>query len=454
MTVIAPGFMINDHIRLVRPLARGAMGTIWVARHQNLNIDVAVKLIAAELNHDNIAIERFRREAQCAARMRSQHVVQIFDYGGQDSGLAYIVMELLEGESLAQRLKGQKYLPLAEVKTLVDGIASALTVAHRQNIVHRDLKPANVFLAREGNHTVVKLLDFGVAKAAQPMGTKTLTEVGTLIGSPKYMSPELLLSAKTADLRCDLWALAAICYRATTGRPPFVGDGVSAIAMAILDGDVPTASSFNPAVGSALDQWFDIAFSQQPSQRYPSARAMARAFQLAVAQPHQPDEEVTVANSAVQKGPSAAHLPPAAAAPGVPTGASEDGIVTLFNEKRTSAIPAPATPRSKRWAVTERIPPEMVAEVRTEVARSRAAAEGSCDPDSMAPSSRIRPRLSGQGDFVSGSYVRLDRNAPRLDSSDLPLLDTPRARKRRAAMWLLALFTALVIIMVGASWWL
>jgi serine/threonine protein kinase len=186
---------------------------------------VAVKLIDPEIAKDAGAKERFMREAHAAAALRSPHVVQIIDYAVEDD-LPFIVMELLEGENLAQRLKRAGKLSPLETARLLSHVARAVGKAHEVGIVHRDLKPENVFIVHNEDEEVAKVLDFGVAKVESGgfVASGARTRTGSLLGTPYYMSPEQVQGNKEVDHRSDLWALGVIAFEALTGRKPFQSD--------------------------------------------------------------------------------------------------------------------------------------------------------------------------------------------------------------------------------------
>jgi serine/threonine protein kinase len=194
---VAPNRILGDKYRLVRPLEKGGMGSVWLAEHLSLASPVAVKLIATEATLSKNRLERFLREAQTAAASRSPHVVQVLDYG-VDEGTPYIVMELLEGESLADRLLRLGCLSPRQTETVVVHVSRAIGRAHESGIVHRDLKPANIFITRNEDEEVIKLFDFGIAKATMEGpggGVAKQTRTGSFLGTPYYMSPEQLEGA-------------------------------------------------------------------------------------------------------------------------------------------------------------------------------------------------------------------------------------------------------------------
>ncbi len=226
MAELTEGTVIDRTLRLTRWLGHGGMGTVWEAQHLRLDTRVAVKFIRPDRAAANPAlVKRFEREAKAAARISHPNVVRVMDFGAIDGAVPYLVMELLDGFSLAELLERGGRLSFATAKALAEQVGSALESAHAEGIVHRDVKPHNVFVT-EGSRDrslVVKVLDFGVAKvlgdAQAPTGDTALTETGSVVGSPPYMSPEQLEARADVDLRSDLWSLGIILYEALTGQP-------------------------------------------------------------------------------------------------------------------------------------------------------------------------------------------------------------------------------------------
>ncbi len=276
--MIKEGNVLNERYRLVRPLGQGSQAFVWVAEHLALGSHVAVKLIDPELAKQDDARERFRREATAAAKLRSQHVVQIIDHG-IEGDQPFIVMELLEGEDLFQRLDRLGPLPLQQVSRIVTQVARALMRAHAEGIIHRDLKPENVFITANEDDEVVKVLDFGVAKITTPQKAQmTKTGAGTLIGTPHYMSPEQVKGIGEIDHRSDLWSLAVIAYQAATAHLPFDSDGVGDLLIKISLHHPKPPSELNPELPHAFDEWFEKASEKDPAKRYQSARELAEAL--------------------------------------------------------------------------------------------------------------------------------------------------------------------------------
>jgi serine/threonine-protein kinase len=253
------------------------MGSVWIARHLQLDIDVAVKFMTAEAAASANARMRFEREAKAAAKLKSAHIVQVFDYGVEDDVL-HIVMELLVGEDLATRLGRVGRLPLPAVAQILGQACKGLTLAHEAGVVHRDLKPANIFLARDGHDEVVKVLDFGIAKAPSETGSSHSTRTGWLVGSPNYMSPEQIVDSKAVDWRSDIWALGVIAFECVTGREPFPGQEVGAILVSICSGPIPVPSAVAPDLGPEVDRFFRMALARPADERFQHALDFANAL--------------------------------------------------------------------------------------------------------------------------------------------------------------------------------
>src|SRR6478609_11197565 len=211
-SAVSAGQLLRGRYRLESQLGAGGMGTIWRAQDLVLNAPVAVKVVDRTAIPDEETLERFSREAQAAATLRSPHVVQILDHG-LDGKVPFMAMELLEGETLAQRLKRQKRLTPAETARVISHIGRAIGKAHDAGIVHRDLKPENVFLVHNEDEEIAKVLDFGVAKLERNALTEgTRTRTGSILGTPFYMSPEQAQGNRTVDSRTDLWAMGVIAF--------------------------------------------------------------------------------------------------------------------------------------------------------------------------------------------------------------------------------------------------
>ncbi len=270
-----PGLILGGKYRLEREFARGGMGAIWQAHHTELEVAVAVKIINAELALSEVALGRFRQEARASAQLRSPHVVQILDYG-VDDGAPYMVMELLKGTDLATLIETSGRLRIGRVLEIATGVCKALRIAHEANIVHRDLKPENIFIATVGGEEIVKVLDFGIAKALVGDTSLVTTNSSTLIGSPLYMSPEQS-RGEPIDVRTDLWSLSVVLFEAITGAVPFDGKGLGDVFAKICAGETPSPSSHGIVV-PGLDEFFKRALAKDREARFATALELLDAF--------------------------------------------------------------------------------------------------------------------------------------------------------------------------------
>ncbi len=270
----AEGTVFGGKYRLERKLGQGGMGSVWRAEHVQLKSPVAIKLIEETIATNPEALARFMREAQAAASLRSPHVVQILDHGA-DNGVPYIAMELLEGESLAQRLDRLKRLEPREAALVITHIARAVSRAHEAGIVHRDLKPDNVFIVKNDDEEVAKVLDFGIAKAAGvSVGPSSSTRTGAVLGTPYYMSPEQAEGNRSVDFRSDIWAIGVIGYECIVGQRPFESEAFGSLLLAICTRPLPIPSAAAP-VPAGFDAWFARCCAREPDQRFQSVREAA-----------------------------------------------------------------------------------------------------------------------------------------------------------------------------------
>lgn len=282
-SALQPHMLVAGRFRLERELGRGGMGAVWLARHVELGVPCAIKFILVAHRAD--ARARFDREAKAAAQLRSPHVVQILDYGTWQ-GIPYLAMEFLDGEDLRHRLDRVGRLAPGELLPLMDQIARGLSKAHQAGIVHRDLKPDNIFLARDDDRDLVKLLDFGVAKVASTeAGAGLATQTGVMLGTPYYMSPEQGQGNKQLDHRSDLFSLAVITYEALVGRRPFDSDALGDLLMRIMVHPLPVPSAAAPWLGPGFDQWWLRAAARDPGERFQSVAELVAALAQALGGP-------------------------------------------------------------------------------------------------------------------------------------------------------------------------
>jgi serine/threonine protein kinase len=267
--------IVAGKYRLLSILGRGGMGTVWRAEHLQLGGKVAVKLIDPNAAGGADALRQCQKEARAAAALRSPHVVQMLDFGEDDAtGSPFIVMELLEGESLADRLGRRGKLSLQETSRVLTHVARALGRAHDDAIIHRDLKPANVFMVRDDDEELAKVLDFGTARVqrADMLGASMAT-TGGLVGTPYYMSPEHI-SAQAVDHRTDLWAMAVMAFECVAGRRPFDATDIGQLVLQICTYPIPVPSAV-ATVPAGFDVWFQRATRRELDHRFQSARELA-----------------------------------------------------------------------------------------------------------------------------------------------------------------------------------
>ena len=271
-----PGTTLGPY-EIQAPLGAGGMGEVYKARDTRLDRTVAIKVLPEHVGSDRDLKQRFEREAKTISSLNHPHICTLYDIGSQD-GIDFLVMEHLEGETLAQRLK-KGPLPLDQALQVAIEIADALDKAHRQGIVHRDLKPGNIMLTKAG----AKLLDFGLAKLRKPgsVGAETisaattlsepLTARGTLLGTLPYIAPEQV-QGKDTDARTDLFAFGAVVYEMVTGRRVFKGDNQASLIAAILDAQPPSLSTLDPVTPTALDHLVTRCLAKDADDRWQTAR--------------------------------------------------------------------------------------------------------------------------------------------------------------------------------------
>ena len=282
---LAPGARLGAY-EVTGRLGAGGMGEVYRARDTRLDRSVAIKVLPAEIAGNAQARERFEREARAVAALNHPNICTLHDIGrhlaADGTAVDYLVLEHLEGETLAARLaKGP--LPLDQSLRCATEIAAALDRAHRAGIVHRDVKPANIMLTKAG----AKLLDFGLAKLRAPGGPIALSRIvdlattppgtaqGTILGTVQYMAPEQV-EGREADVRADIWALGAVIYEMVTGTRPFMGDTPASVIGAILKDEPPHVSARQPVAPRALDHVVELCLAKEPDRRWQSAADVCR----------------------------------------------------------------------------------------------------------------------------------------------------------------------------------
>ncbi len=257
------------------------MGSVWEGTHITLGTQVAVKFIDSEYAESPEARNRFESEARAAAKLRSKHVVEVYDHGVTDDGRPFIVMEYLRGEPLDKRLDRLGRLPAKETARMLMQVCRALSRAHANGIVHRDLKPENVFLVwdDEDGADVAKVVDFGIAKFTDnQLGNSSATRTGSVLGTPYYMSPEQARGLRSVDYRSDLWSVGVIAYRCIVGILPFEGEAVGDLLVKLCTAPLPVPSQVASDIPPGFDAWFAKALTREPEGRFSSASELAESL--------------------------------------------------------------------------------------------------------------------------------------------------------------------------------
>jgi eukaryotic-like serine/threonine-protein kinase len=271
--MLEPGAHLGAYT-IVRPLGAGGMGVVYLARHRHIGRDAAIKVLLPELTKNDDIVARFLTEARATAAIRHPGIVEILDCDIDSTGRAYIVMEYLRGESLANCLARARR-SLSALPTVVSvgaQVASALSAAHERGIVHRDLKPDNLFLSTDGaarTPITIKILDFGIAKlvSSNNEGNQHKTRTGSMLGTPAYMSPEQARDASSIDDRADIYALGCILFEMVAGRPPFVRPGAGEVMIAHVIEAPPRLSSLVPEVEPSLESLVSQMLEKDPAAR-------------------------------------------------------------------------------------------------------------------------------------------------------------------------------------------
>jgi serine/threonine-protein kinase len=276
---VAIGEVLARKYRVDRVLGVGGMGVVVAATHLQLDQRVALKFMLPEALAQTTLVERFAREARAAARLKSDHVARVLDVGTLESGSPYMVMEYLDGNDLATVVEAHGRMPIDMAVDCLLQACDAIAEAHSIGIVHRDLKPRNLFLTtRNDGSPLVKVLDFGISKHVAP-GDMSLTRSSEVIGSPNYMSPEQLKSARGVDARSDIWALGVILYELLTGQVPFVAESVAQlVALVLMDLPRPI-DSLRADVPADLRRAIARCLEKDPALRFPSIAELALALQ-------------------------------------------------------------------------------------------------------------------------------------------------------------------------------
>jgi serine/threonine-protein kinase len=279
--VVEVGQVISGKYRLVRLLGDGGMGSVYEAEHLNLGTRVAIKVLHPDLARRPGIAERFLQEARVSAQIKSPNVVQVTDVDRTADGIAYLVMELLQGEPLSDVVRREKTLSVQVGCAYTVQILQALEAAHALGVIHRDLKPDNVFVTFQGGKPVLKLIDFGIAKlkTAQAGQTKNLTVAGMLMGTPEYMAPEQAYSAAEVDVRADLYAVGVMLYEMLSGRAPATADDPRVLVLKVERGEVTPLVQAAPGIQPEIAGFVHRAMAPRPELRFANATEMRIALE-------------------------------------------------------------------------------------------------------------------------------------------------------------------------------
>ena len=278
------GTVLGGKYRIVRQIGSGGMGRVFEAIHEQTERAVAVKVLSAEAAQQPDTLVRFDREARAAGRIGHDNICEVVDVGFAEGNVPFLVMPLLRGLPLSGAIRQVGQLPLKRCIDITAQILAALAAAHAAGVVHRDLKPDNVFLVRMGDRDdFVKVLDFGISKMiGEHRPDATLTQTGTILGTPFYMSPEQARGLKDLDVRIDVYAMGAILYQMLTGKPPFDGESYNQLLSAILLDDFPKPNVLRPDVPPAVEEVVLRATEKDRERRYRDAGEMRQALLAAV----------------------------------------------------------------------------------------------------------------------------------------------------------------------------
>src|SRR3954468_7998248 len=277
------GAVLADRYQIVRRIGEGGMGAVYEAKHTVIGKRVAVKVLLEKFLAKSDFVARLLQEARLASSIGHEHIVDVTDFGTTTDGRSFVVMEFLDGESLAELAMREAPLPIERSLGIARQVASALGAAHAKGIYHRDVKPENIYLVKRGDADFVKVVDFGISKAVKPGGDEggegyRLTHTGLLLGTPLYMSPEQARGEEDLDHRCDIWALGVLLYECLTGEVPFRANNYLGIISQVLTHDPTPPSKLRPELGisGAVEAVVMRAMAKDRARRYQTMAEVER----------------------------------------------------------------------------------------------------------------------------------------------------------------------------------
>ncbi len=386
---LPPGTLLADKFRIQRLLGAGAMGAVYAIQHELTRHRRALKLLHADVRSVPDLVRRFLNEASAAGRAGSAHLVETFDAGTLPSGEPYVVMELLEGETLTGLLERESPVAVGRAAELVAQAAEGIQAAHAAGIVHRDLKPDNLFVTTREGRPFVKILDFGVSKFRTASGAfASQTRAGVVCGSPAYMSGEQLMGKEDVDARTDVFALGVVLYQTLTGKLPFEAPTIEALAVRVVTGNSTPIESLRADLPPAMIEIVRRALLPDRDKRFPTAQAFAEALQPLRSDKRTADAAaLALGETVVRPGESAVSSTTDLLAAGVPVpgraarraviglvtlAALSIGVALLRARASHDAAETPSPPPAK--ATAERLPPPESAARKTPTALVEASA--------------------------------------------------------------------------------
>src|SRR4051812_6224607 len=269
------GITLSGRYLVTRKVGQGGMGAVYEATHTLIGKRVAVKVLLEKYARREAIVQRLEQEARLASSCQNEHIIDITDFGTTDDGRTFVVMEFLEGESLAEKLLRETRLPEQRILRILAQTASALAAAHAKGIVHRDIKPENLFILRRKDQDFVKVVDFGISKSLRASDEAEeqprLTQTGMVLGTPLYMSPEQARGDDELDARVDVYALGVIMYEGATGRVPFTGNNYLSVISQVLNEDPAPPRELRPDLSEELEAIILRAMEKDRRERYSSA---------------------------------------------------------------------------------------------------------------------------------------------------------------------------------------
>ena len=343
------GTLLLDRFLVTKQIGQGGMGAVYEATHTLINKRVAVKVLLEKYAQREQIVTRLKKEATLASSIRNEHIIDITDIGNTADGRTFVVMEYLEGESLAECLSREHELSEQRTLRIASQAASALAAAHAKGIVHRDIKPENLFLLKRNNTDFVKVVDFGISKSlrasTEEEAAQRLTQTGMVLGTPLYMSPEQARGDEDLDHRVDIYALGVIMYEAIAGRVPFAGTNYLSVISQVLNEDPKPVREIRPDVSEELEAIISKAMAKDRTQRYEDADAMLQDLTALLEDPTHSTEraKITGPRRRLPKAPTIPRIAWAIGGIGIAIGGVMLAVVLLMghDNKKKQGAPVP-----------------------------------------------------------------------------------------------------------------